>query len=81
MNAMNMIRSDVIYYKGKRMYSISDILKVNVLYMPCMVAVTNLLSKYTILYGKVMTLVVTIQCEQHSNYCYGEQGHCTNTCN
>ena len=26
-----------------------------------MVAVTNLLSKYTILYGKVMTLVVTIQ--------------------
>ena len=25
-----------------------------------MVAVTNLLSKYTILYGKVMTLVVTI---------------------
>ena len=26
-----------------------------------MVAVTNLLSKYTILYGKVMMLVVTIQ--------------------
>ena len=26
-----------------------------------MVAVTNLLSKYTILYGKVMTLVVTVQ--------------------
>ena len=26
-----------------------------------MVAVTNLLSKYTILYGKVMTLVGTIQ--------------------
>ena len=27
---------------------------------PCMVAVTILLSKYTILYGKVLTLVVTI---------------------
>ena len=27
---------------------------------PCMVAISNMLSEYTILYGKIMTLVVRI---------------------
>ena len=44
----------------------------------CMVAVTNLMSKHTILYGMIITLVVTIQCVSRrwtaSNSCKAQTG-------